>query len=121
MNEEIVRNDFSDEARQVFSEAELGKTKVPLGLVGNRDKSVIESKFTNLEKQLAVLGEEVSVLINRITPIRRLATTTQSADELRKDMPEEHASDMAIKLEQLSRQVQYITNNVKNATSELEV
>lgn len=96
-----------------------GARTISGGLSTAVDRSVIQTRLDNLGKEIAALGEEASRFINRVSTVRRLQPTEDS--ELNAKYPEEHASEVAIRLDQLSRQVTYIVSSIKNASEELEL
>ena len=89
------------------------------GGLTDRERSVIETRLDNLNREISSLGEEASRFINRVSSVRRLQPSEDSS--LNAKYPEEHASEVAIRLDQMSRQVIYIIQNIRTAQEELEV
>jgi selenocysteine lyase/cysteine desulfurase len=105
-------------------DSEIAYTDSPnvlgLGLTSDRDRSIIEIRIEGIQKEINNLGEEAHRLLDRIKPVRRLQPTVDS--ELNsKDLAPEHASDMALRLAQISQQANYIGNLIRVAIDELEI
>ena len=90
------------------------------GLVSAKDRSILETKLDVLSKELNSLGESASMLVNRLTPVRRISPTTDS-DALNRKEPQEHQSEITQRLEQLSAQTTYIEQMIISTLSELEL
>lgn len=103
-----------------YAEEQSSTISGGLNRITERDRSTIEMRVDNLSKELSALGEDTSRFINRVSMVRRIAPTTET-ELSAKETQEEHASELAIRLAQLSKQALRIQAMVNNALDELEV